>query len=281
MSARLNTRNHDRDAVGMRYVYPVISRRSGGVSIGINLNPNNACNWHCAYCQVPHLVRGTAPPVDLPLLRSELETMLKDILEGEFLQRRVPEQYHRICDVAISGNGEPTSCKEFDQVVSAIIEIMRTKKLQAPLRLITNGSYLGKAHIRRGLAAISEADGEIWIKVDSASEAGIRRINGIKLDAARLRQQVETAARLCPTWIQSCMLAWDGEAPGEDEIAAYLAFLAALKKDDVPLRGVLLYGLARPSQQPESVHLAPLKQEWLEALAVRILQLGIEVRTFL
>ncbi|MDX9945398.1 MAG: radical SAM protein, partial [Azonexus sp.] len=38
----LRTDDHSRDSAGLRYVYPVISRRAGGVSVGINLNPNNA-----------------------------------------------------------------------------------------------------------------------------------------------------------------------------------------------------------------------------------------------
>ena len=53
----LKVTDHDRNAAGLRYVYPVVSRRAGGVSVGINLNPNNACNWRCVYCQVPRLVR--------------------------------------------------------------------------------------------------------------------------------------------------------------------------------------------------------------------------------
>ena len=56
----LTTTDHDRDAAALCYVYPVVSRRAGGVSVGVNLNPNNACNWHCAYCQVPNLKRGVA-----------------------------------------------------------------------------------------------------------------------------------------------------------------------------------------------------------------------------
>ena len=57
----LTTQDHDRRAAGMTYVYPVLSRRAGGLSVGINLNPNDACNWRCVYCQVPGLVRGKAP----------------------------------------------------------------------------------------------------------------------------------------------------------------------------------------------------------------------------
>ena len=33
----LTIEDHNRDVTGMTYVYPVISRRAGGVSIGINL----------------------------------------------------------------------------------------------------------------------------------------------------------------------------------------------------------------------------------------------------
>ena len=59
----LSVSDHNRSFISMSYVYPVVSRRAGGVSVGINLNPNNACNWHCAYCQVPDLVRGAAPEI--------------------------------------------------------------------------------------------------------------------------------------------------------------------------------------------------------------------------
>ena len=80
--ATLKVSDHDRDLAGLTYVYPVLSRRAGGVSIGINLNPNNACNWHCAYCQVPDLVRGRAPAIDLARLEAELRGFLADLIHG-------------------------------------------------------------------------------------------------------------------------------------------------------------------------------------------------------
>jgi hypothetical protein len=78
----LNVTEHNRDSAGLRYVYPVVSRRAGGVSVGINLNTNNACNWRCIYCQVPDLKLGMAPPVDLTLLEQELRSA---IAKGELL----------------------------------------------------------------------------------------------------------------------------------------------------------------------------------------------------
>ncbi len=275
--SRLSTDNHDRDAVQMRYVYPVVSRRAGGLSVGINLNPNNACNWHCAYCQVPDLTRGTAPPIDLQLLRDELTRMLDQIVHGPFMQQRVPEACRRLSDIAISGNGEPTSCAAFDQVVDLIIDVMREFDLSIPLRLISNGSYVHRAHVQRGLTRMAARRGEAWIKVDSATATGIARINGVNLDPARLYQQVVAAAGICPTWLQTCMVAWDGQPPSQDEVAAYLNFLTMLKQQQVPLRGVLLYGLARPSLQPEAAHLRALDEAWLQQMARRIRNTGFEV----
>ncbi|MBS1137513.1 MAG: radical domain protein, partial [Proteobacteria bacterium] len=119
----LDTRDHNRESAGLTYVYPVISRRAGGVSVGINLNPNNACNWRCIYCQVPNLRRGSAPPIDLDLLGRELRGFLREALTGDFMRRSVPEDSRRVVDIAISGNGEPTSAREFAQVIELVATV--------------------------------------------------------------------------------------------------------------------------------------------------------------
>ena len=49
---------HSRSFEDNRFVYAVVSRRSGGVSIGVNLNPEKYCNFDCVYCQVDRTVRG-------------------------------------------------------------------------------------------------------------------------------------------------------------------------------------------------------------------------------
>jgi len=277
----LDISNHDRDAAGLTYVYPVVSRRAGGVSVGINLNTNNACNWHCVYCQVPTLLHGVAPETDLDLLEKELRGFLDDVVNGGFMQARVPEDCRRLCDIAISGNGEPTSCAQFDKVVQRIIRVMDAMKLppDVKLRLITNGSYVHRDHVQAGLRAMAEHKGEVWIKIDAGTEEGVRRINGVRLHIERLSAQLEAAAQLCPTWIQTCLFAFDGDGPIEAERQAYLALLKRLVGDRVPLEGVLLYGLARPSMQAEfSSHLSKLPEKEVIAFAERIRALGLEVR---
>jgi len=264
----------------MRYVYPVVSRRAGGVSIGINLNPNNACNWHCAYCQVPNLVRGSSPEIDLIQLKHELLEMLNALIEGDFMQEKVPEGCRQLCDLAISGNGEPTSCQNFDAIVASIAKVMQHFDLtgKIPLRLISNGSYVHKAHVQRGLQLIADLGGEVWMKVDAATEVAIARINGVHATPALLLKQVQAAAQVCPTWIQTCMMAWDEKPPSHDEVTAYLHLLRLLQQSATPLQGVLLYGVARPSLQESSQHVSPLSHAWMQTLKDDIEALGFCVK---
>ena len=44
---RLDFTDHRRDLGENRYVYAVVSRRAGGLSIGVNLNPDKVCNFDC------------------------------------------------------------------------------------------------------------------------------------------------------------------------------------------------------------------------------------------
>lgn len=262
----------------MTYVYPVLSRRAGGVSIGINLNPNNACNWHCAYCQVPDLVRGKAPAIDLARLEAELSGFLRALVQGDYLERHVPEGLRSIRDIAFSGNGEPTSASEFPEVIALVRRLRDEFGLGSgvPLRLITNGSLMGQTRVQEAVRALGAAGGEVWFKVDAGTKASIERINGVSLDPTTVARNLATSAALCPTWVQTCMFRWDGVAPTNDDIEAYLDVLEAAGTDR--LRGVLLYGIARPSMQPEAVRLSPLTVVELEAIASNIAKKGLTVR---
>ncbi|ADE10569.1 radical SAM protein [Sideroxydans lithotrophicus] len=272
---RLSVTDHSRDSAGLRYVYPVVSRRAGGVSIGINLNPNNACNWRCIYCQVPELIRGTAPPVDLALLEKELDGFLHELQHGDFM-RRVPPEARRINDIALSGNGEPTSAQEFAEVIELIA---RYKPAGLKLVLITNGSLMQRDSVQQGLRRMAQLDGEVWFKLDRASEAGMALVNDTRLTMDRVSQNLTTAISCCPnTWLQTCWFALDGAAPGAQDEDDYVDFLKGLLRGGIRPQGVLLYGLARPSMQPEAARLSALPAEWLEAFGARIRALGIEVR---
>ncbi|HSC80504.1 MAG TPA: radical SAM protein [Chitinolyticbacter sp.] len=276
----LRVDDHARDAAGYTYVYPVVSRRAGGVSIGINLNPNNACNWRCVYCQVPNLRRGGPPPIDLAQLERELGAMLDDVVHGSFMQQRVPEGARRLNDIAFSGNGEPTMAPEFADAVELARQALQRLGLLGSVKvvLISNGSQIHKPRVQAALAAMREINGEVWFKLDRAPQDGFSEVNQVQLSRAAVERNLAAAAEVCPTWLQTCMFARDGRLPDAAELQAYLDFIAAQLARGVSLQGVLLYGLARPSMQAEAPSLATAPAEWMQALASRIEALGLAVR---
>lgn len=278
-TSQLKVTEHSRDVAGLRYVYPVISRRAGGVSVGINLNTNNACNWRCIYCQVPDLKLGTAPPVDLQLLEQELRGFLHELLHGDFMQTRVPEGARRINDIAISGNGEPSSAAEFAQVIELVGKLKRELALPSSIKLvlITNGSLLQRDIVQQGLRGMAKLNGEVWFKLDRASEQGMASVNDTRTTPDKVRENLLTAISCCPnTWLQTCWFALDGAAPGRQDEDDYLEFLRGLPRDTKP-KGVLLYGIARTSMQAEVSRLSALSFEQINAFAQRIRELGLTV----
>jgi len=277
---RLTYPHHDRERGGMRYVYPVVSRRARGVSIGINLNPNNACNWRCVYCQVPGLVFGNAPEIDLALLREELERMLATLLDTDYMEREVPPEARRINDVALSGNGEPTSSEAFAEVVALVNEALDARGLTSEVKtvLITNGSLTHKPHVQAGLERMGAGNGEVWFKIDRATAEGQRCVNHNAADPARTLTNLEHAATRCSTWIQTCLFARSGAPPAEAELEAYLDLLGVARQRELPVRGVLLYGLARTSHQPEAPELEALPGDWMQSFAARIEAAGVPCR---
>jgi wyosine [tRNA(Phe)-imidazoG37] synthetase (radical SAM superfamily) len=272
----LSIHDHSRDSSGMKYVYPVISRRAGGVSIGLNLNVNNACNWACIYCQVPGLKRGGPLPIDLARLAVELRDCLRDAVSGDFLDRYAPAGFRQLVDVAFSGNGEPTSAREFPEAVEIVGRLIEEFGLsgRVKLRVITNGSLMRQSRVQRGIARVGELGGEIWFKIDRGTADGILRVNATHTTPDKIRQAVSTCAKFAPVWIQTCLFAIDGMPVAAEEFAAYLELVASIKER---IEGIHLYGLARPSRQAEATRLSAMSAESFSPLAGRIAALGLRV----
>ena len=262
----LSTEDHRRDRAGLRYVYPVISRRAGGVSVGINLNVNNACNWACLYCQVENLTKGGPPPVDLSRLNNELRDFLKSVCDGDYLLHNVPEGYRQLVDIAFSGNGEPTSASEFSLAVTMVGDVLREQGLlgKVPVRLITNGSLIHRPGVQEGIREIAALGGEVWFKLDRGDPAQRQQINGAPIPHSSLDHHLDVTLRLAPTWIQTCWFRLDGAAPDEEALAAYCAVLTPFA---ARLAGIHLYGLARPSLQAEAHRLTRMSAEEMAAVA--------------
>ncbi len=278
MQPMLTIEDHRRDSAGLRYVYPVISRRAGGVSVGINLNVNNACNWACVYCQVENLTRGGPPPVDLECLERELSSFLTDAMDGDFMQRNVAEDSRRLVDVAFSGNGEPTSAPEFESAVRLVAKVLQEFDLygKLPVRLITNGSMLHRASVQDGIRLLGEMSGEVWFKIDRGLAPDIALVNETEMDVLKVQRNLEQCCALASTWVQTCWFGMDGDIPGSESLAAYCDLLKPFASK---VAGIHLYGLARPSMQAAASRLHRIPAEELEHVAEEMQnKTGIQVK---
>src|SRR5215204_2103452 len=159
-----------------RFVYPVLSRRSGGISIGVNLNPDKVCNFDCIYCQVDRRSESETQFVETEQLLRELDDTLELVVSGDVYQTekfaKTPPAMRRLNDIAFSGDGEPTTYRNFDELVETAAGIKRGLALDGvKMVLITNASRFHRPHVQRGLAILDANQGEIWAKLDAGTEA--------------------------------------------------------------------------------------------------------------
>jgi len=243
------------------YVYPVLSRRSGGISVGVNLNRDKNCNFHCIYCQVDRTGPCQEEPIDLGCLRDELAGMIDLVISGRIFEegtfRDTPQSLRRLKDVALSGDGEPTACSRFDDVVAACDEVCRQRELrEVKLVLITNASLLHQPTVRRGLEILDAAGGEIWAKLDAGTEPYFRKVARSAVPFRRILDNLAEAARARPIVIQSMMTRIHGRPPSPAEQAAYCDRLCETAAGGGRIKLVQIYTVARPPAE-----------EWVAALS--------------
>ncbi len=279
MSNKLTVTNHNRNITGLTYVYPVLSRRAGGLSIGINFNINNACNWRCIYCQVPDLTLGAAPEINLDLLAKELRLFLEDVLHGDFYDRMaVPIEQRVIKDIAIAGNGEPTSLTNFDIAVQLIGDIATELGVfpESHFVLITNGSLIHRSTVQAGLKVLNHFGGEVWFKMDSGTPEGRVLINNSAQTNDAVLKNITLAAQCCSTKIQICLVDYQQHGFSTSERDGFLELLTTIRATTA-IQNVTIYTLARPSQQPEAIDLQPMPLGIMQIFAHDIRQLDFDV----
>jgi wyosine [tRNA(Phe)-imidazoG37] synthetase (radical SAM superfamily) len=244
--------DHRRSYDNFYYVYPVISRRSQGVSIGVNLNPDKACNFDCVYCEVNRITPGRRKDVDLDILREELRDMLRIYQDGTLFEREpfasAPQAWRRLNDIAFSGDGEPTTCPVFEQAVEVAWEMREEMGFDAAkLILITDAACLDRPGVQRGLRRMQGGAHEIWAKLDAGTDDYYKVVNRSSIPFSRILKNITETARWCPLIIQSLFLRVFGAPPTEQEICAYVGRLREIQAQGGKILGLQLYTVARPT----------------------------------
>ena len=271
-ASRALHQSHPRDWGQNSYVYPVLSRRSHGLSIGINLNPDKACNFDCIYCQVDRTVAAQVRKVDLAVLARELDEMVSWVADGAVwksppFDAASPSQ-RRLNDLAFSGDGEPTTFKPFDRAVQIAIDVLSRHHLDdTKIILITDACYLTKSHVRRGLELMDANGGEVWAKLDAGTEAYFRLVNKPNYSLQHVLDNIIDAARVRPVVIQSMWMQIDGAGPPDSEIDAFIERLQEIRTAGGRISGVQVYTVAR---RPADSSVTPLSNADVDAIADRV-----------
>ncbi|MBS0263540.1 MAG: radical SAM protein [Planctomycetes bacterium] len=273
---------HSRNWRDNKFVYPVVSRRSKGVSIGVNLNPDKVCNFDCIYCQVDRRSESETRFVETEQLLAEIDDMLDRVTSGALFEdvafAQTPDARRRLNDIAFAGDGEPTTYRNFDEIIAGVAALKRRRQLaDVKLVLITNSSMFHRPAVQRGLALLDENQGEIWAKLEAGTEAYFQQVDRTKIPFRQIMENLIAAAKLRPLVIQSLFMRIAGAPPPAHEINAYCDRLRDILDAGGRLTMVQVYTVARP---PAESFVTPLTDAELSAIATQIQTLGIPAEIF-
>ena len=265
---------HSRHWDSFTYVYPVISRRSKGLSIGVNLNPDTICNFDCVYCQVDKLEPPRPIQVDTSKLREELDAMAEGVATGRIWDHPqfadIDPTLRRLNDIAFSGDGEPTAAPCFAEAVDIAVDIKKQHKLDgAKLVLITNATLLDRPGVESALGVLDAHGGEVWAKLDAGTQSYYEKIDRSAVPLRRVLDNILACGRRRPIVIQSMFLRLHNEPVPTEEFDVYCDHLAELIEADCGIKLVQLYTVAR---KPLESYAAALSDETLSELAQRLRQ---------
>lgn len=232
--------------MGGRLVYPVLSRRSRGLSLGINLFPEEkTCSFDCPYCEVfPEDIDGGrfSPP--------ELERELGLFLDRDYPRSWAPEPIRDIC---LSGNGEPSLSPYLEAAlgICAAFRKSRPELLgQAKLVLITNSTGFLNPEASRVLGDYIESEGlEVWAKLDGGNAASFERMSRSGLDFGEIVRGISAFAARHTLTLQTMLCAVGGKPPLDADFLDYMDLVASLTALGARIAGIQLYTLARPSPE--------------------------------
>ena len=251
-----------RDFLNNRFVYAVISARAHGLSLGVNMNPDQRCDLDCVYCEVDRRTPPREMALDVDIMGDELRRTLMFVHQGRLRERpfyqALPDELLRLRHVALSGDGEPTLAPNFTGVVQAVVRVRALGGYPFfKIVLITDTTGLDRPQVQEGLKHLNKSD-EVWAKLDGGTQAFLNKVNRAGVSLEKVLKNILSLARERPVVIQSLFPAIHGEEPPLEEVEQYAQRLKELKADGAQISLVQIYSAARPMSHAECGHL-PLK----------------------
>ncbi|MBI2569149.1 MAG: radical SAM protein [Candidatus Schekmanbacteria bacterium] len=279
---RLDFRDHRRELGTYTYVYPVLSRRSHGVSVGINLNPDKRCNFACPYCQVDRTVPGRASRVAPERVEAELNELLGLAASGAIWAippfDTVAPDLRRVSDTALAGDGEPTSSRYFGAVIDICERLLRRHGLlDTRIVVLTNATLLHRPAVREALERLQRCGGEVWAKLDAGTPEYYALVNRSHVPFQRILRNLLDIAVRQPIVLQSMFMRYGGVPPAPQELDAYCDRIREIRAAGGQISQVQVYSVARVPADPA---VSPLEAEVLAEIADRVRHLGVSAEVF-
>jgi len=274
----LSTTSHPRLSIEGRLIYPVLSRRSKGVSIGINLNPDRICNFGCVYCQVDRVEELPSPNVSQDLVLLQLHEILQQIHQQNGMWNGTP-----VTDIAFSGDGESTTYHAFPELLQKIITLRNSLGLQQlPIVLITNASRLHAPKILECLPYFFQEGGQIWAKLDAGDEEHYQTIAQSKIPFERiLKNLVLMGTHHFPLTLQSCFFQWKQAPFQKNMLDTYIETVLSLIAQGTQIQAIQAYTVARipAKNNAQSYHVSAWSNDVMDNIVSTLqetLQLKVE-----
>jgi wyosine [tRNA(Phe)-imidazoG37] synthetase (radical SAM superfamily) len=272
-----------RNFLGNRFIYAVISQRARGLSIGVNLNPDKKCNFDCVYCEVNHAEPPRDLEIDVKVMSAELQQLLRLTFEGRLRElawfRNLPDELLQLKSVTLSGDGEPTLCPKFSEVVQEVARIRSQGTFPFfKIVLVTNTAGLTLPETRKGLQLFTARD-EIWAKLDAGTQTYMDKVNRPDIPLRKVLANILAIGRERPIIIQSLFPLIGGEEPPAEEIEQYVQRLQELKAGGAQISLVQIYSAHRPPQRGDYCGHLPLRT--LSYIARRVREVtGLRAEVF-
>jgi len=280
--------DHGRQFGQYQFVYPVVSRRAGGISLGINLNPDLNCNFDCPYCQVDRTVAPESLPIfSLAGLRTELELAVAHWQHNKFTDsprfQGLADSQLDLKDFCMSGDGEPTMVQDFAEVCGLLAEMQQSVASLIPqelkLVLITNATLLHKDSVRAGLAILTQKNGEIWGKLDAGTEPWFKLMSRSRYTLDHIEANLTSTVRDFPLRVQTMLCTKGNQLPSTNELEAYATRLKRIvASNSKNLLEVQLYSIVRHTATDD---VGPVPAEFLAETAAWLrTQVKVEINPY-
>ena len=233
-----------------------------------------------------HLLPGRPPRAERNAVRRDRRpagragTTLDLVTSGAIYDtdkfRDVPPDLRRLNDIAFSGDGEPTTYKNFDEIIAACADVKRSRMRTArslqsasviKLVLITNASMFHRPHVQRGLAILDANNGEIWAKLEAGTDEYYQLIERTPIPFRQILDNITAAARVRPLVIQSLFMRVNGEPPSHAELEAFCDRLNEITAAGGQLKLVQIYTVAR---RPAESFVTPLTDAEVDAIVALV-----------